>query len=222
MNDAMFTLNLSSGLTQKSFSEIFTNKRVLVCTVNNPHNRVTQVYMKYLSRLLKKIKYYNIDAIYTINSFDLWSIPIVEKFFPQLVPLVNHDCKFVEYLLSIYNKHTSHSTKFLSEFWEYQVLLNNGVIEYFQQSSTENLENKVKESFYRLRSKWSGLDPIEKNSLLIMYKKILDMSRQVPQLVLRQPELYSNSNFSRSIRYQYLWPASNLLAYLEKQSPSIK
>lgn len=222
MQDAMFISNSSTGLTQKSFLEIFANKRVLVCSVNNPHNRVTQVYMKYLSRLLKKIKNYNIDAIYTINSFDLWSIPVVEKFFPQLVPLVNQDCKFVEYLLHMYNKDTSYTARFLSEFWEYQVLLNNGVVEYFAQSCTENLKIKLKESFYHLRSQSSKDNSGGKKQTIKMYQEMLARSVQTPHVLLRQPEFANSTKLTRSIRYQNLWPAQNLLDYLERQSPSMK
>ena len=54
MHDAIFLGLKNNQLIETLGADFFRGKRMLFCTVNNPHQRVTQVYCKYLARLKKK------------------------------------------------------------------------------------------------------------------------------------------------------------------------
>ena len=133
MHDAIFLGLKNNQLIETLGADFFRGKRMLFCTVNNPHQRVTQVYCKYLARLKKKIFKYGIEQIHTINFFDIWSIAIVNDFFPSLTPLVNKDLKFISHIKNLYNLESRWPLEFLAEFWEFQILINNGEIEFFSQ-----------------------------------------------------------------------------------------
>lgn len=214
MSQAIFKRNINGQLQDCSYHDLFAGRRVLVCSVNNPHNRVTQVYMKYLQQLAQQIQEHRVDCVYTINSFDIWSIPIVEKFFPGLVPVVNQDRRFVGDLISSHNNASKWSELFLAEFWEYQVLLEDGHEEWFAHSDTENMEAKVTQAWRLSKSRWDRVDSDKRLELLYMQRQLQEQVRQDPQLVLRQPEFYWDTEFTRNIRYQGLWPSTQLLSHL--------
>ena len=221
MKHAIFQKNINGQLVEISFKELFAEGRVLICSVNNPCNRITQVYMKYLQRLGKKLKTHNIDRIYVINSFDVWTIPVVEKFFPRLIPIVNKDRVFVQYLINTYNKQSRWDLAFLAEFWEYQVLLCQGEIEHFCHSPTENLELKILDSFKCMLPKLRWVRAEKKKMWLKKMSTLYAMSKEKPHLVLRQPEFYGDTDFTRHIRYQGLWPNNTLLEFLGDRSTAV-
>ena len=215
MHDSIFLGLKNNQLIETLGADFFRGKRMLFCTVNNPHQRVTQVYCKYLARLKKKIFKYGIEQIHTINFFDIWSIAIVNDIFPSLTPLVNKDLKFISHIKNLYNLESRWPLEFLAEFWEFQILINNGEIEFFSQSSTENIEYKIASACKENINKAGDLD---KNSKLYYFGSILHKAKSTPSLILRQAEFYDNIIISRSIRYNSLWPATALLHHLEKNN----
>jgi hypothetical protein len=217
MEQAIFEHHSHDRLVNTSFSELFGKDRVLVCSANNPHNRVTQVYLKYLERLQKRLRQHHISRIYVINSFDRWTIPVVEQFFPTLTPVINQDRVFVQTLIDRYNPCSRWSTEFLAEFWEYQVLLSDGQIEHFQHSDTENLDDKILQGARLMIDHMRRSSVKHKQQLLYEQRMLRVQAREHPDLVLRQPEFYGDTDFTRHIRYQGLWPAVNLLQSLALQ-----
>lgn len=222
MDDAIFTCCYNDQLTDTPAVDLFRDKRILVCTVNTPHHRITQVYCKYLEKLKKKISKYNIENIYTINFNDPWCFAVINDFFPTLTPLLNRDLKFLYQLKNIYNSDSKWSIEFLSEVWEFQVLVNNGKIEFFNQSDTKDIAYKIVRACKNTRDQGRNRDSQYKKDLPYYFSNVLSMSKKNPSLILRQPGFYDDVVFSRSIRYQNLWPAQNLLDYLERQPTSIK
>lgn len=214
MQQAIFEKNSHDRLTRVTFDQLFSQDRVLVCSANNPHNRVTQVYLKHLERLQKKLRPMGISRIYVINSFDRWLIAVVEKFFPTLTALFNPDRLFVGELIDRHNAHSRWSRDFLAEFWEYQVVLSAGRIEHFAHSATEDLTGKVLEGIGLMRPRMRALTQEGKSEMLYRQNTLRLHAQHTPDLVLRQPEFFGDTNFTRHIRYQGLWPNESLRLHL--------
>ena len=106
MEDITFKILKDNELVSVDRSEIFLNKRILICSIMEPPEQVSAQYLKHLVECQKKYKKYGIDNIYvtSFNPSNKWLIAYVTSFFPELTPIVDHEGKFKNYLKEIFLK----------------------------------------------------------------------------------------------------------------------
>jgi hypothetical protein len=208
MENITFKLLKDNNLVTDSAKELLKNKRVLLCSIHLPHNKLTHSYLKELTKCQKEYKKYGIDNICIIDSCqDHWSIPVIESFFPNLIVFLDYNKEFINFLKTTFYK--SQSIEFLSKNWSYQLLLNNLMIEKFYEQPTENrLENLKKYYMKEHYFKYKNNDIIKKYFILPWF------------LRSNNEELVFNSRNNlglnrQKIFYYNIWPNTELEKYLQ-------
>jgi hypothetical protein len=207
MENTTFTLLKDNNLITSSAKELLENKRVLLCSIHLPHNKLTHFYLRELSKCQTEYKKYGIDKICVIDSYqDYWSIPVIESFFPDLTIFLDYNKEFINFLKTKFNK--SQSVEFLSENWSYQILINNLTIEKFYEQPIENrLENLKK---YYMKEYYTDLkNKSVKNDFFIL-----------PWFIKHNEDLVFNSrnevgDHRKKVFYYNIWPNKELEKYLK-------
>ena len=217
MEDITFKILKDNELVSVDSSEIFLNKRVLLCSITAPHQIGPVHYLKHLEECQKKYKKYGIDNVYITNASHLfdnkWLIAYVNSFFPELIPIVDYEGKFNNYLKKNLNLY--------KEYNQYQILINNGEI--------ENVYTTEEEDFVGYTEYFKLLTYIEKNIEKISKIEIKKYkSKKQDILTLGANMLISslkNKNKTRTdadlqiviakaFFYNSLWPNTKLEKYL--------
>lgn len=195
-----------NSIVSASIEKLFKNKRILICSIHLPHNKLTHSYLKELSTCQKKYKKYGIEKIYIIDSYnDLWSIPVIDSFFPDLTIVLDNNKQFLNYLKKKFEK--QQSIDFLSKNWSYQLLLNDCKVEQFYEQPTERRLDDLRS--YLMREHYSKI----KNS-----KNRMPFT--MPTFLTHEENLIFNSRNNaglnrKTIWYYNLWPNTKLKEYLE-------
>lgn len=137
MKHLRFTTYKNSRLQTITGQDLFHNKRVLICSLIRPYEALTEQYVQRLTTDIEWYKHHGIDEVYLINSCDgKLVLTMLESVWPHIPSLYDHDCEFV----SVLKQHTgvAESVDFLSRYWNYQVLINNGQIEQFYGQPTRD------------------------------------------------------------------------------------
>jgi hypothetical protein len=218
MEDITFKILKDNELTLVSSSEIFLNKRILLCSIATPQEKLPALYLKHLEECQKKYKKYGIDDVYIINtshSFDnKWLLAYVDSFFPKLIPIVDYEAKFNNYLketLSLYKEHN-----------QYQLLINNGEIESFYTTEEEdfvgyteylkvlkyiekNIEKISKIEIKKYKSKKQNILTLGANMLISSLKNKNKTHNHLDLQII----------IARAFFYNRLWPNTKLEEYLQ-------
>jgi hypothetical protein len=208
----------NDSIITTSAEELFQNKRILICSIHLPHNKLTHAYLKELTACQIKYKDYGIEKIYIIDSYeDLWSIPVLNSFFPALGIVLDNNKQFVNYLKEEFKK--QRSTEFLSKNWSYQLLLNNCKIEQFYEQPTENRLDDLKK--YLIRKHY--LHYIKEKSYKVPPPFTAETYNISSKIFNQNEELVFNSRNNaginrKTIWYYNLWPNVELENYLEKNN----
>ena len=203
-------------IVTSNLNKLISNKRVLLCSVNFPHSKLTHSYLKELVKCQERYKEYGIDKICLIDSCnDLWSLPIIQSFFPQLTIFLDYDQSLINYLKKIFLK--SEPVEFLINNWKYQLLLNDKKIENFYEQPTKNRTEELKK--YLMRQQYIKL---KKN------KKEMSSGFGLPKFLKQKEELVFNSIDAigslstntgkvskRTVFYYNIWPNIELEKYLK-------
>ena len=97
-----------NSITTASAEKLFKDKRILICSIHLPHNKLTHAYLKELTSCQQTYKKYEIEKIYIIDSYnDLWSIPVLDSFFPELTIVLDNNKQFLNYLKKEFEKQQS-------------------------------------------------------------------------------------------------------------------
>jgi len=124
MQDISFSCLENDHICRSTYHELFGNKRILFCSSSRPHVRLTQLYLKHLTRCKKKYKEYNIDNIVIVDSTDnTWNLPVVSTFHPALFPILDDKQELLSFFAKQCNK--SEPIDFLKIYWRYQILVDN-------------------------------------------------------------------------------------------------
>jgi len=203
------------SIITSSFEELFQNKRILICSIHLPHNKLTHAYLKELTACQKKYKNYGIEKIYIIDSYnDLWSVPTLDSFFPDLMIVLDFNKQFISYLKEEFKK--QQSVEFLSKNWNYQLLLNDCKIEQFYEQPTENRLEDLKK--YLMRQHY--LDTKKKSHKAPIPPFTSETYNISSKIFDHNEELVFNSRNNvginrKTIWYYNLWPNTKLENYLK-------
>lgn len=135
MKDISFKILHNDEIQEIKAVDLFAGKKLLICSIKNMMGKgVPNVYLQHLNELKLKYKKYGIDEIYVVNSSDqLFFLPKITAFFPNLIPLLDQDKKFYHFLL---NKFNLDEKKFNG--MPYQLLISDNSIEKIYYTDSEN------------------------------------------------------------------------------------
>ena len=220
MEDITFKILKDNELVSVDSSEIFLNKRILICSIMEPPEQVSAQYLKHLVECQKKYKKHGIDNIYvtSFNPSNKWLIAYVTSFFPELTPIVDHEGKFKNYLKEIIDNNSN----YLDNDLPYQVLINNGEIEHFYKSPEKDFVGH--EIYLKL------LKYIEKNIEKIVPIEIKKYKSEKQNMLFlgvnmliyslkNENKIYNYFDFqliiARAFFYNSIWPNIKLEEYLQ-------
>jgi peroxiredoxin len=202
MEDIEFSVYKNPILKKITAKDLFSNRRILVCSVTRPMDHISLCYINNLYELLPFYKQNGIDDIVLINSSR--KLFLLAKYdshdeLSRLPFLSDSTLGFVSYFQKLCNK--NQPTEFLAKFWNYQALFNNGVLEHFGESSTTN---PIKESMIA--------DPWRVKNYGQRYLN------EKPELALWCDNLFFTDQINKKILklmyYNHIWPNTKLDQYL--------
>jgi len=202
MEDIEFSVYKNPILKKITAKDLFSNRRILVCSVTRPMDHISLCYINNLYDLLPFYKQNGIDDIVLVNSSR--KLFLLAKYdshdeLSRLPFLSDSNLDFVFYFQKLCNK--NQPTEFLAKFWNYQALFDNGVLEHFSESSTT--------------------DPI-KEATKIDYCLVKGFGQRYlnekPELALWCDNLFFtdwvNPKILKLIYYNNIWPNTKLNQYL--------
>jgi len=196
--------------TEKKLTDILNQNRTLICSITQPHPRLTYLYLRYLQRCVKKYSATGVNNIYIVDSrANKWTVAIVKRFFPKLKVILDHKQQLINFLKDRYQK--KQNTKFLQANWVYQILFNQSSIETFYEQPTEDRLKHVKNNLMKLNYSKLTKYPDKKQTLLYQLPTLL---KQDENLVFEMPGSVPNL-YSKIIFYHELWPNKKLEEYLQ-------
>lgn len=119
-----------------AWQDLFAGRRILICSITRQPQVFLQDYIKDLSQLEETYKAQGVDQIYLVASSDIGFTNICNRV-STLSRLGDKNKEFVTHLNSLVNTN-SRDGIFLSRFWNYQVLINDGEIEQITQQPLDN------------------------------------------------------------------------------------
>lgn len=217
MEDITFKILKDDELVSVTSSEIFLNKRVLLCSITAPHQNSPIHYLKHLEECQKKYKKYGIDNVYVTNLSYLfdnkWLIAYVNSFFPELIPIVDYEAKFNNYLKKNLNSY--------KEYNQYQILINNREIENVYTTKEEDLLGYTEylKFLKYIEKNIEKISNIEIKKYKSKKQNILTLGANMLISSLKNKnKTYNNSDLQividRAFFYNSLWPNTKLEEYL--------
>ena len=202
MEDIEFSVYKNPILKKITAKDLFSNRRILVCSVTRPMDHISLCYINNLYDLLPFYKKNGIDDIVLVNSSR--KLFLLAKYdahdeLNRLPFLSDSTLNFVSYLRQLCQK--NQPTEFLAKFWNYQALFDNGVLEHFSESSTTN---PIKEAVLadHLTVKGHGQRYLkEKDELAIWCENLVHTDR-------------INEKILKIVYYNNIWPNQSLDQYL--------
>ncbi|CAB5214554.1 hypothetical protein UFOVP190_162 [uncultured Caudovirales phage] len=119
--------------TDLSWNDLFAGRRILLCSAIR--FGCSRQYYKKLQIDAELYKLLGIDQVYLVTGVQFSQI-ILNHTCP-LTSLYDKDHQLIEMLKTVRNK-THQDTAFLSHYWAFQALFNNGELEHFNDQPTEN------------------------------------------------------------------------------------
>ena len=217
IEDIKFKLLAGDQIVTSSLDKLISNKRVLFCSISSPHSKLTHAYLKELVQCQERYNEYGIDKICLIDSYnDLWSLPIVQSFFPQLTVFLDHDKTLINFLKKTFLK--SQSSEFLVNNWRYQLLLNDKKIEKFYDQPTEHRAEELKK--YLMKQQFIKLKKNNNKELLSGFS-LPNFLKQSEELIFNSIDAIGSQSATarlpkKTIFYYNIWPNLELEEYLKK------
>lgn len=190
-------------------SELFSSRRVLLCSIVRPIEFVTHHYVKYLADQKEKYQTHNIDLV--LFTTQPWAAATMDTYFPEFETVLDIDHKWLSWLAHARTK--TKSTEWLGRFWLFQALINHGKVEHFTEQPTEN---RIEDLRNRLTSECvKELLKINNGQGFWYLKKYLNESEE---LVFDRECFFEFGNehmLYNLMFFNYLWPNNSLDRYLE-------
>lgn len=223
MEEITFKILKDDELVSINSLEIFLNKRILICSIADPHEKMPALYLKHLEECKKKYKRYGIDDIYVINSitnsfgsFDnKWLIAYVNSFFPTLIPIVDFEGKFYEYIKQTPN--------FNKKNYQYQALVNNGKIENVYTADEKDFKGykEYLKLLQYIKKNKKNISKIEIKKYKSEKQNILTIGTNMLISSLKNADKVPYNHLdlqiiiARAFFYNSLWPNKRLEEYLQ-------
>jgi peroxiredoxin len=136
------------------YAELFADCRTLVFSLPLPANVNSWDQIKRYSTAFDELKSAGIDQICTVSETP-FLIPYVGYHGPQIIPLVDDTMKFVSIVKDYAG--SSKDIKQLSHFWQYVIILNNGIPEkLFSNPLATNMSMKI---YCKVKYQYHNLGP---------------------------------------------------------------
>jgi len=223
MKDISFKTYQNDILTESTAKTLFNNKKVLVCSIIQTMGKgVANLYLQHLADIRKKYNSLGIDEIYVVNSSDqIWLLPKVLAFFPELIPLFDHEKKFIRY---IEKEYSAYNIDF--NYVPYQLLITNGIVEKMYTTTSKNF---VCYDLYRkllsyVKNNLSKVATVNLKKYKSLRQQILveGINHYVSSLKDKDQKYYDYRDieyaFDRAFFYYDVWPNTSLQEYLEKEN----
>jgi len=211
MENIVFSFYQDKKIQQITCRDLLRNKRVLVCSITRPFDRIATQYSEYLATKLAFYANSGIDAVYFVNStHGLYYLSVypIRVDGSKIDLLVDPSKTWVAYAKQLFSK--SQDVDFLSKFWNYQVLFNNGEIEHFTESSLDDPLREATKFINPKEIKWVAKEYITEDPKLVVWRPSLLMTSQ------KQIPVF------QAIYYQNVWPNPKLDKYLVDTNTAIK
>lgn len=208
--DVEFTALESSKFVKVSGGDLFSKKRILVCSMPRYLESLDHLYIKYLKELQLKYQCHGIDDIVLLNSNHLFALVSFDSQWKDMSGYYDHDQKFLGILKDF--RQQQQSLDFLAQRWKYQALITNGELEFFIDHPLDDYADRLGEKFKSdagFKSLLSSNEPEVKVEL---------------RNIFRNPKLFINKNnygyvheklLSQKLFYFDLWPANDLVEHLD-------
>jgi peroxiredoxin len=223
MKDISFKIFHNDEIQEIKAVDLFAGKKLLICSIKYIMGKgVPNVYLKHLNELKLKYKKYGVDEIYVVNSSDqIFFLPKVTAFFPNLIPLLDQDKKFYFFLV---NKFNLDEKKFNNI--PYQLLISNNKIEKIYYTDSENnfknydllrkLMHYVKSTLVKKKIKKIEL----KNYKNVRQKLLIEGINRFIIYLTDKKQLYYDYRdlgymYDRAFYYYEIWPNEKLEEYLQ-------
>ena len=231
MKDISFKTYQNDILTESSAKTLFNNKKVLVCSIIQTMGKgVANLYLQHLVDIRKKYNSLGIDEIYVVNSSDqIWLLPKVSAFFPELIPLFDHEKKFIRYIEKkfiryIEKEYSAYDINFNSV--PYQLLITNGIVEKMYTTTSKNFVcyNLYKKLLSYAKNNLSKISTVNLKKYKSLRQQILveGINHYVSSLKDKDQKYYDYRDieyaFDRAFFYYDVWPNTSLQEYLEKEN----
>ena len=142
------------------YDELFSNRRVLIFSINNSYTRCSGLHIKSFELAYQKLLDLGLDNVYAIDSSDRLIGPMMDKKSTDIVGLPDRDLEFVNAVAKLTNN--NNDIKDLARLWQYVIIINSGEPEklwsspFKKQTSLSVLKNPT------LRYRGLGVNIIEK------------------------------------------------------------
>ena len=198
----MLKQKISGVVHDIQLKDLLENKRVLFCSVTRLNDKMTYGYLDYLSDQQERYRSMGIEIVVICSSHGLMPLVQYERRNPTLCCVCDVNNEFVTMLSSLVKKKLDQA--FLSKYWNYQALFNNGELEHFAEQPTEDfLKNFVR----------SGNADVSLIGLISPYLKN-------DNLLLTLPSVHNikavNGNLQRMFFYN-IWPNKTLEQHLDNK-----
>jgi len=204
----VFSKYTDNKLIDITAQDLFSNRRILICSVVRPRENLDQKYADYIQSLIPFYKQHGVDDVYLINSSaGKFGLVRLEKNHPQITSLYDNNADFVRVLATQLNKKPT--VDILSKYWSYQILVNNGKVEQFYEQPTENYIKHIIDAGYKIdlgNHKFFALEgdrALHRPSLRVE-------EQQFEHINIEQKHLITGA-----IMYFNLWPNNLLYNYLK-------
>lgn len=133
--EKQFELYDKNCFSTTSWQEIFSGRRVLICSIVRPPLCFIQNYIIDLQIYREMYKLLGVDEVYLLSRSRLGLVSLLNRTTIPCMADVNSE--FALHLNSLVNT-KEYSKNHLSSFWAYQVLINDGEVEQITQQPLEN------------------------------------------------------------------------------------
>jgi len=218
MMDFEFLYLDNEKIVKTTFQNISSNRRILICSLTRPHEIIADNYAGYLQSKIDFFQQHGIDDVYFVDTrigkFLLHQYK--NRIKQSSIPLLTTSQEFIEYLRD-QRSLTEKSLDFLSTFWNFQALFDNGELVHFTDSSVTNpVKDAIKTNPGFMKAKMfnefiDGKDRTDKGK---QYKQANFLTEK-PELVLWIPILrYIEWDVAELLFYNHVWPNTSLDKYL--------
>jgi peroxiredoxin len=137
IQDRQFSCYSEDCFFTKNWQEIFENRRVLVCSLTRFSQTFIKAYIRHIEIYAELYKLLGIDQVYFITKNSPWVLLNAGTRTRTLETLGDVDNNFIRQLAEQQNI-TSRDVNFLSRYWNFQVLINNGQVERIDQQPIDS------------------------------------------------------------------------------------
>lgn len=192
------------------YEELFANKRILVCSMPRYMEFLDHNYVYYLRSCRTKWQDLGVDDVFIINSWSIWCLSVFSAYWKDLAGFYDKNKNFLKWIRHHMNR--DDDLDYLAKHWKYQVLINNGKIELFNEYPYIDFHKQLLKKF--------KIDPDYKQLLQDKDPEIICELKGIfsnPEKYFVNRQHYScihTTKLAQKVFYMNIWPNVELEKYL--------